>query len=145
MRTILFLSFGSLFAATPWPSFEVGQRVEIDDACFGTWRRATILTSEPDRYVKTATHYSVKFDDGREWAFSGPGIVGPCIRPMSAAAAAAVKPPAAFSGPRLQGLYLQLQPVATSNQYVHYYFWPDGRMCSGTLPTGGLDREPVNP
>ena len=43
---------------------------------------------------------------------------------------------------RLQGLYLQLQPFGTSYQYVHYYFWNDGKICKG-LPSGGIDQEPA--
>ena len=49
-----------------------------------------------------------------------------------------VGPPQPF-----QGLYLQLQGAGGGNQYVHYYFWKDGRVCWG-LPTGGLDREPAD-
>ena len=42
-----------------------------------------------------------------------------------------------------QGLYLQTQWAGTAMQYVHYYFWHDGRICQ-VRPTGGLDREPAD-
>jgi hypothetical protein len=141
---LFFVTLSSLFAAiTPWPQFEVGQRVEIDGVCSGNWQRATILTAGQDPYSRAAKRYSAKFDDGHEWSFSGPGIVAPCIRAMSAAATAPVKPLAGFSGPRLQGLYMQLQSVGTAYTYFHYYFWPDGRYCEG-LPSGGIGSEPMD-
>ena len=43
----------------------------------------------------------------------------------------------------LQGLYLQLQWAGTAMQYVHYYYWHDGRVCHVT-PQGGIDREPTD-
>jgi hypothetical protein len=141
---LFFVTLSFSFAAiTPWPQFAVGQRVEIDSACSGNWQRATILTAGQDPYSRTAKRYSAKFDDGHEWTFSGPGIVAPCIRAMSAAATAPVKPLAAPSGLRLQGLYLQLQSAGTAYTYFHYYFWPDGRYCEG-LPSGGIGREPID-
>jgi hypothetical protein len=136
-----FLTASAYAAKTPWPVLRVGQRVEIDSACSGTWLRATIVTEDPDKYSKTATRYSVKYDDGHEWVFSGPGIVAPCIRPLGASVSTPVAPVAAGSGP-FQGLYLQLQAIGTAYSRVHYYFWHDGRFCKG-LPSGGIDREPA--
>jgi hypothetical protein len=42
-----------------------------------------------------------------------------------------------------QGLYLQTQWAGTAMQYVHYYFWHDGRICQ-VMPTGGVDSEPAD-
>lgn len=145
MKSILFLLTASCAfgAVLPWPAFQVGQRVEIDVACGGTWLRATILTSGPDQYSKTATRYTAKFDRGDELSFSGPGIVAPCIRAMTPGATAPVAPFPGGPGQRLSGLYLQLQGIGTSYTHIHYYFWPDGRICQG-LPSGGIDREPAD-
>jgi hypothetical protein len=126
---------------TNWSAFNVGDRVELDSACTGNWHRVTIESVGSDPYSTKARKFTIKREDGSDWTFSAPGIVAPCMRPLSAAAAQPVQ--ATGSSQPLQGLYLQLQPTGTAYAYIHYYFWKDGRLCQG-LPTGGIDREPVD-
>jgi len=147
-RSLLFVSIAALSVfsanaadAIDWSGFKVGDRVELDAACGGNWRRVTIESIGSDPYSAKARKFTIKREDGSDWTFSAPGIVAPCMRALSAAAAQPVQ----ASGPAqpLQGLYLQLQPTGTAYAYIHYYFWKDGRFCEG-LPIGGLDHEPAD-
>jgi hypothetical protein len=134
------ISAAGAAANIDWSAFRVGDRVELDVACSGTWRIVSIQSIGADVYSAKARSFTIRRADGSDWTFSAPGIVAPCMRPLSASAAMPVR----ASGPAqpLQGLYLQLQSSGTGNQYIYYYFWKDGRLCAG-LPIGGLDREPV--
>lgn len=135
-----------------WAGFNTGDRVELDPMCTGNWHRVTVESIGSDPYSATARRFTIKREDGSDWTFSAPGIVAPCMRPVSAAAQpvqtnGARQPSevaqASGAGQPLQGLYLQLQPTGTAYAYVHYYFWKDGRLCEG-LPSGGIDGEPAD-
>lgn len=140
LASTLLISAAGAAANIDWSAFRVGDRVELDEACSGTWRIVSIQSIGADVYSAKARSFMIRRADGSDWTFSAPGIVAPCMRPLSASAAMPVR----ASGPAqpLQGLYLQLQSSGTAYQYIYYYFWKDGRLCAG-LPIGGLDREPV--
>jgi|GEM_PF-2196697 len=81
-----------------WKLYKVGDKVEVDTVCSGSWWPATITVVEANgpKHKK----YTVKRTDGSEWSFNAPGYVAPCVR----SAGGIAKERAQFPAPKL-GVY----------------------------------------
>lgn len=66
---------------TEWARFRVGEHVEVDVVCSGSWNPVTVLRVEADPNHRPGfASYTVRRQDGTDWTFVAPGIVAPCGR-----------------------------------------------------------------
>lgn len=64
-----------------WKKYKIGDRVEVDTVCSGSWWPATIIRLGVDKNIGPKNlNYTVKRDDGSEWSFIAPSYVAPCVR-----------------------------------------------------------------